>query len=171
MAKKRQSLLAGAVVAVVLVVAVIVLTTGTKRMTPLTPEMREGLGATAYVPEDVAVYTSSYRLADKWTRFLHSNALQSLVRTPYAQQLIMQVQMDPGFHGFMAQLSTNPDLVEVLPVLKDAVMTATRKSVTIARRHFFSISFLLSSLFKWSLPLIIISPYRTWTTNDSLYRL
>ncbi|NQT85873.1 hypothetical protein HQ560_03855, partial [bacterium] len=102
-------------------VGAVVPASGGGLVTPLTLETREGLGAAAYVPDDVAVYSSAFRLLDQWTRIWQSNAVQSLARTPLAQYALAWVQMNPFFRQAQMQLQQNPFVIQMLPVLKDAM--------------------------------------------------
>jgi len=118
-----------AVVGVVLVVAALAfgsaraLAQDQPARAELTAEMKRDMGAAALAPANISVYSSTFNLARRCQQVWQSNAVQSLVALPFAQQLWIQVQKHPAYQGAVQQIQNNPLVAMALPVLGDMVST------------------------------------------------
>jgi len=79
------------------------------------------LGAASLVPADVAAFSSVRRLGPRLQRIWRSNAVQSLVRLPVAQDVWGEVQADGTYRGMMSTIRNDPRLAQIFTVLGDAV--------------------------------------------------
>lgn len=87
---------------------------------PDSKEVVVDVGAAAFVPKDVAAFSSTIGLADRCERVWNSNAVQNLMQLPSVQQMWQQAQRHPVYQSFLHTAKTHPLAIQGLPVLKDA---------------------------------------------------
>ena len=87
---------------------------------PDSKELVVDVGAAAFVPKDVAAFSSTIGLADRCERVWNSNAVQNLIQIPSVQQMWQQAQRHPVYQSFLQTAKTHPLTIQGLPVLKDA---------------------------------------------------
>jgi hypothetical protein len=87
----------------------------------LSQDLRDQLGAAAWIPEDASFFSASLHLKEQTDALLGSRAYQRILALPALQMALGQLRQHPLYRQFIEMSRSDPLLSEALAVASDAV--------------------------------------------------